>query len=63
MGNIIDTSRIPFKPVRGTEEHIQTMATENGSLYFATDSRKTYLGLEDGGDKLLMGNDIGVYYG
>lgn len=63
MGNIIDTSRIPFKPVRGTEEHIQTMTTENGSLYFATDSRKTYLGLEDGGDKLLMGNDIGVYYG
>lgn len=62
MGNIIDTSKIPFKPVRGTEERIQAMTTEDGSLYFATDSRKTYLGTAEG-EKLLMGYDIGVFYG
>lgn len=60
--SIIDTSRIPFKPVRGIEERIQNMTTEDGTLYFATDTRKTYLGTA-AGEKLLMGNDIGVFYG
>ena len=62
MEQKLDTSRIPFKPVRGLEEHIKAMTTEDGSLYFATDTRKTYLGTAEG-EKLLMGNDIGVFYG
>lgn len=62
MGKMIDTSKIPFKPVRGIEENIKNMTTEDGALYFATDSRKTYLGTAEG-EKLLMGYDIGVFYG
>ena len=62
MGNTFDTSKIPFKPIRGTEERIQNMSVVDGGLYFATDSRKTYLGTADG-EKLLMGYDIGVFYG
>ena len=62
MENAFDTSKIPFKPIRGTEERIQNMGVVDGGLYFATDSRKTYLGTADG-EKLLMGYDIGVFYG
>lgn len=62
MEQKLDASRIPFKPVRGLEENIQNMSTVDGYLYFATDSRKTYLGTAEG-EKLLMGNDIGVFYG
>ena len=52
----------PFKPVRGTEENILASTTENGGLYFATDTRKTYLGMKDG-TKILMGYDTGIFYG
>ena len=62
MEQKLDASRIPFKPVRGLEENIQNMSTVDGYLYFATHSRKTYLGTAEG-EKLLMGNDIGVFYG
>ena len=57
-----NNKQIPFRPVRGTEAAINKMAIENGYLYMATDSRKTYLGVEDG-VKILMGSNIEVFYG
>ena len=62
MSNINTSLPTPFKPVRGIDENIQNLKTENGCLYFATDTRKTYLGTKDG-TKILMGHDIGVFYG
>ena len=53
---------IPFRPVRGTDEAIQRMSAENGYLYMATDTRKIYLGVEDD-KKILMGQDVGIFYG
>lgn len=58
-----DNLKIPFKPVRGKDENIQAMTTQNGYLYLATDTRKVYLGMEDEGEKLLMGYDTGIFYG
>ena len=53
---------IPFRPVRGKDASLQKMDTQDGYLYMATDTRKTYLGTESG-EKILMGQDIGVFYG
>ena len=53
---------IPFRPVRGKDANIQSMSTQDGYLYMATDTRKTYLGTSTG-EKILMGQDIGIYYG
>jgi hypothetical protein len=57
-----DTNRIPFRPVRGKDEAIKNSSTVEGYVYYATDSRKTYLGTASG-EKILMGYDTGIFYG
>jgi hypothetical protein len=57
-----ETKKIPFRPVKGLEENISALEGRDGYIYYATDSRKTYLGTADG-KKLLMGYDIGIFYG
>ena len=53
---------IPFRAVRGTDEAIHRYGGDEGYLYFATDTRKTYLEVEDG-KKILMGSDVEIFYG
>lgn len=57
-----NNKQIPFRAVRGTDEAIQRYGGEEGYLYFATDTRKTYLEVEDS-KKILMGQDVEVFYG
>lgn len=49
-----------FRVVKGTDEKISIMPNVNGSVYFATDSKKIYLDNE--GKRLSMGGNTGVYY-
>jgi hypothetical protein len=57
-----NNKQIPFRAVRGTDEAIQRYGGQEGYLYFATDTRKTYLEVEDS-KKILMGQDVEVFYG
>lgn len=57
-----DTNRVPFRPVRGKDEAIKNSSTVEGYVYYATDTRKTYLGTASG-EKLLMGYDTGIFFG
>ena len=50
-----------FRPVQCTEATIKDKTSINGFLYFATDSKKIYLGKE--GKFLPMGGSTGIYYG
>lgn len=52
---------LPFRVVRGTEAAIQDRPTEEGYLYFSTDTKKIYMGKN--GEKLPMGGNSGIYYG
>ena len=57
-----EINKIPFRPVKGLEKNISDLIGRDGYIYYATDSRKTYLGTADG-EKLLMGYDTGIFYG
>lgn len=50
-----------FRPVQCTENILKNKSPVNGFLYFATDSKKIYLGKE--GKFLPMGGSTGIYYG
>lgn len=52
---------LPFRVVRGTEAAIQDKPTEDGYLYFSTDTKRIYMGKN--GKKLPMGGNSGIYYG
>ena len=61
-------NRVPFKIVRGPEQAIMESYTEpnhtypDGTVYFATDTRKIYY--SDGTTSLTsMGGNSGVWYG
>lgn len=53
--------KIPFIPVRGTEDKIANYPNTEGYVYFSTDTKKIYL--DSNGDRLSMGGNTGIYYG
>lgn len=55
-----ETKRV-FRPVAGIEEKILSVAPVNGYVYFATDSRKIYLG--ENNEFIPMSSSKGYYYG
>ena len=61
MSDLNNTPKKAFRPVLITEEQLKTNDVIDGFLYFATDSRKIYLG--DNDEYLSMGGNSGVYYG
>lgn len=54
------STKMPFRPVRGTEEKILAASYEEGKVYFSTDTKKIYL--DANGDRLSMGGNSGIYY-
>lgn len=57
-----ETKQIPFRPVRCSEKDFETMKTPTeGFVYFTTDTRKIYTGLND--KFVSMGGNSGIYYG
>lgn len=61
MSDLNNTPKKAFRPVLITEEKLKTNDVIDGYLYFATDSRKIYLG--ENNEYLSMGGNSGVYYG
>lgn len=60
MSESLET-RTAFRPVKCTEEALETGSPREGYVYFATDSQKIYLG--NNGEFLAMGgSSSGVYY-
>ena len=53
-------SNTAFRVVRGTDDKISIMPNIDGSVYFATDSKKIYL--DNAGKRMSMGGNTGVYY-
>ena len=51
-----------FRPILGTNEKILNCPYQDGSLYFATDSKKIYLDANDQ-NKLSMGGNSSIFYG
>ena len=49
-----------FRPVRGTEEAIKANEAIEGYVYFTTDTKKIYQGLN--GTFVPMGGNSGIYY-
>ena len=49
-----------FRPVRGTEERIKAQEAIEGYVYFTTDTKKIYQGLN--GTFVPMGGNSGIYY-
>ena len=56
-----ETSDI-FRPVRCTEKDIENKQSVKGFLYFTTDTKKMYLGVEDG-KYISTGGNSGIFYG
>jgi hypothetical protein len=54
-------SDIRFKPVKGTDEQIQNLRYTPGAVYFATDTKKIYLDVDN--VRKPMGGSSGIYYG
>lgn len=54
-------SNYPFRPVRTTEDKLESLDTVNGYLYFTTDTGKIFLGQEN--EKIEMCSNKGFYYG
>ena len=50
-----------FRPVRGLEENIKKSSPVEGYVYFATDTKKIFLGKDN--TYLPMGGNSGIYYG
>lgn len=50
-----------FRPVKTTEAALEERDPVNGFVYFVTDSKKIYLGTNDG--YIPMGGNSGIYYG
>jgi hypothetical protein len=56
-------NNIPFRVIKGLEEIIMSdkHPIQEGSVYFATDTKKIYLDTID--SRLSMGGNTGIYYG
>ncbi len=55
-------SKIPFQPVRTTEDGIKTIAQQEGRVYFTSDSGCIYM--DTATDRVRMGSaGISIYYG
>ena len=55
-------SKIPFRPVKGTEEQIANIPISSGQFYCATDTGKIYLDAK--GKRIPMGGSgVSIYYG
>ena len=55
-------SKIPFRPVKGTEEQIANIPISSGQFYCATDTGKIYLDAK--GKRISMGGSgVSIYYG
>lgn len=56
-------NNIPFRVIKGLEEIIMSNKhpIQEGSVYFATDTKKIYL--DTNGSRLSMGGNTGIYYG
>lgn len=59
MSDSLETKTV-FRPVKCTEDALETGTPREGYVYFATDSQKIYLGNE--GEFLPMGGASGIYY-
>ena len=51
-----------FRPVKCLEKDIKEKQSVKGFLYFTTDTKKMYLGIEDG-EYLSTGGNSGIFYG
>ena len=51
-----------FRPVKCVEKDIENKQSTKGFLYFTTDTKKMYLGIEDG-KYLSTGGNSGIFYG
>lgn len=54
-------NNIPFRVIKGLDEKIAIKPIVEGSVYFATDTKKIYLDTID--SRLSMGGNTGIYYG
>ena len=50
-----------FRPVRGLDKNIKQITPIDGYLYFATDTKKIYMGMD--GKLSNMADNIGLFYG
>ena len=61
MSEQYNTTEYVFRPVQGLDKNIKSKEPIEGYVYFATDTKKIYLGQDD--NFLPMGGNSGVYYG
>jgi hypothetical protein len=59
--NEYNTTEQIFRPVKCTEDKLNSLETRNGYLYFTTDTKKLFLGNEN--KKIQMCESKGFYYG
>ena len=62
QNNLIQTEKVPFVPIVGTNEKIMGLEQNEGHIYFATDTKKIYMDTKDQ-NKIPMGGNSGIYYG
>ena len=60
MSNYNETEQV-FRPVKCTEDKLNSLETRNGYLYFTTDTKKVFLGSDN--KKIQMCESKGFYYG
>ena len=60
MSNYNETEQV-FRPVKCTEDKLNSLETRNGYLYFTTDTKKVFLGNDN--KKIQMCESKGFYYG
>jgi hypothetical protein len=56
-----NTTEQVFRPVKCTEDKLNSLETQNGYLYFTTDTKKLFLG--NNNEKIQMCESKGFYYG
>lgn len=55
-------SKLPFRPIQGSEAKINAHSIEDGYIYYATDSGKIFL--DSNGKRITMGGSgVAIYYG
>ena len=58
----MNINSLPFHPVQGTEQRIKAQKTEDGRIYFATDTGKIFL--DTNGKRISVGGaGAAIYYG
>lgn len=61
MSTSINKNELRFYPVQCLDETFQTLAAQEGHVYFVTDKKKIYLGKD--GKKIPMCSSSGIFYG